>query len=259
MTTLCLEWPVKLAFHAQHAARHHVAHYAQSSSIFDQDDLLQAYDRILPLADHYRSIMEIHLRELAGCKHIIDLGCGTGIPTIEFLKRGQRVTAVDISQKSLDVLRRKAEAAGCADSLMIMHADIMDLSGIPDQSFDGASSMIVAHLLKHPEIHMRECARLLTDNGVLVLTARVADSSPEALVESTLRSVREREDYEALISAFNVVANRLLRTAHNRSACLVHNEDYLTMLRDAGFSRTLQHDNRSMGNMVTLEAHRVIQ
>lgn len=201
--------------------------------------------------------MNVHLRALVKCKHIVDLGCGTGIPTIEFLKRGQRVTAVDISQKSLDVLRRKAEAAGCADRLTIVHADIMDLSDIPDRSFDGASSMIVAHLLKHPERHIRECARLLTANGVFVITARIADSSPEALVESTLRSIRTRDDFDSLANDFQIVANKLLRTAHKRSTCLVHGVDYVPMLRNAGFQRILQHENRTMGNMATFEAQRV--
>ena len=224
------------------------------SSIFSDEELLRAYDRILPLADHYQSIMEVHLRELAGCDHIIDLGCGTGVPTIEFLKRGQRVTAVDISQESLDILRAKAVAADCADRLTVLNADIMDLSLLRDREFDGASSMIVAHLLKHPENHLRECSRLLKINGVLMMTARIAGSYPDALVESTLKSIRRREDYEDLRSDFEIVAEKLLRTAHLRSPSLMHKESCITMLRDTGFTRVMLHDNRSIGNMTTLEA-----
>lgn len=241
-------------------SRHHVAihsyatHDAASESVFEQDDLLRAYDRILPLADHYRSIMDVHLRELEGCKHIIDLGCGTGIPTIEFLKRGQLVTAVDISQKSLDILRRKAEAAGCAERLTIIRADIMDLSMIQDQSFDGASSMIVAHLLPDPAAHYRECFRVLKPGATFVVTSRTSGGDQETLVSSTKNSLIRIGRYSELKEDFHTIATRLLRTANGRSASLLLETEIKMRLVACGFSQIEKRLQRTIGVMLTVSA-----
>ncbi|MCH7873152.1 MAG: class I SAM-dependent methyltransferase, partial [Planctomycetes bacterium] len=92
--------------------------------LFEQPALLRAYDRILPVAKHYRDVLGIHLRELAPCNEIIDLGCGTGIPTIDFLKAGKRVTAVDISTASLRLLRKKTAALGYSQRSTLHQVDV---------------------------------------------------------------------------------------------------------------------------------------
>jgi len=226
------------------------------NSIFSDDDLLHAYDRILPLADHYRSIMDIHLHELAGCEHIIDFGCGTGIPTIEFLKRGQRVTAVDISRKSLDILRRKAEAADCEGLLTLIHADIMDLSEIPDQSFDGASSMIVAHLLSNPAAHFYEGFRVLKPGSPSVVTSRIKGGDQEALVSSTLNSLIRSGHYAELEKDYNIITNLLLRTANGRSQSLLLADEVKTLLSSAGFVKVKTLPQRTADVMLTISVNK---
>ena len=43
---------------------------------------------------------------------ILDLGCGPGLYTFEFAKRGAKVTGIDISKNSIEYAMKKAEDAG---------------------------------------------------------------------------------------------------------------------------------------------------
>jgi ubiquinone/menaquinone biosynthesis C-methylase UbiE len=43
-------------------------------------------------------------------RQILDLGCGTGIHVIKLTKRGYAVVGLDLSEKMLEVARRKAES-----------------------------------------------------------------------------------------------------------------------------------------------------
>jgi len=59
------------------------------NKIFEQRKLLKAYDHILPLAAYYQRIIAIHLQALEKCEKVIDLGCGSGNLTLEYLKQGK--------------------------------------------------------------------------------------------------------------------------------------------------------------------------
>ena len=55
---------------------------------------------------------ERFLRYVPAGGTIVDAGCGPGYDTVEFLKRGYNVMAVDICQSMIDMTRAAAQAAG---------------------------------------------------------------------------------------------------------------------------------------------------
>lgn len=55
--------------------------------------------------------------------NILDLGCGHGRWTLPLLRQGHRVTAVDISQKSLEVLERRAKKEGLEKNLRVVKSN----------------------------------------------------------------------------------------------------------------------------------------
>jgi len=68
--------------------------------------------------------------------HILDVGCGSGIPTLELLRLSNgRITALDIDQRMLDKLRDKAEAQGLSDRITILKVSIPGMD-FTDESFD---------------------------------------------------------------------------------------------------------------------------
>ena len=70
-------------------------------------------------------------------QHLLDIPCGFGRHSIEFAKRGFRVTGIDISETFIKSLTKKIES----DNLTIkaIHADILKVK--LDQTFSGAICM----------------------------------------------------------------------------------------------------------------------
>jgi 2-polyprenyl-3-methyl-5-hydroxy-6-metoxy-1,4-benzoquinol methylase len=50
-------------------------------------------------------------------KRVLEVGCGIGTDTISFARAGARVTAVDLSPKSLDIAKHRAEVYGLSDRI----------------------------------------------------------------------------------------------------------------------------------------------
>ena len=67
---------------------------------------------------------------------ILDVGCGSGVPTMELarLSNGQ-ITGLDINQPLLDRLARKVEKAGLSDRVKTVNCSMFDMD-FPDESFD---------------------------------------------------------------------------------------------------------------------------
>jgi SAM-dependent methyltransferase len=53
--------------------------------------------------------------------NVIEIGCGTGTETLALAKRGIKVTACDVSSRMLEVLTKKARAAGLSDNITPIH------------------------------------------------------------------------------------------------------------------------------------------
>jgi len=69
----------------------------------------------------------------------LDVGCGEGADAIWLAERGWQVTGVDISQVALDRAARHAEAAGVADRVTWLRADLTDGTS-PGSGFDLVSA-----------------------------------------------------------------------------------------------------------------------
>jgi 2-polyprenyl-3-methyl-5-hydroxy-6-metoxy-1,4-benzoquinol methylase len=85
-------------------------------------------------------------------KHVLEIGCGIGTDTINFARAGARVTAVDLSEASLDLARRRAEVFGLAGRISFFAADAERLSEtVRPRPYDLVYSFGVIHHTPHPE------------------------------------------------------------------------------------------------------------
>jgi len=105
---------------------------------------------------------------------ILDVGCGSGVPTLELarLSRGQ-ITGLDIQPDLLDSLKRKAEEAGLSDRVKAMNCSMFDMD-FPEASFDviwaeGSISSIGFSR------GLREWRRFIRPNGFLVVHDEMGD------------------------------------------------------------------------------------
>jgi SAM-dependent methyltransferase len=85
-------------------------------------------------------------------KRVLDIGCGIGTDTINFARAGARVTAVDLSEKSIELARRRADVFGLSDRIDFRVADAERLSEvISPEPYDLVYSFGVIHHTPHPE------------------------------------------------------------------------------------------------------------
>src|SRR3990167_2384608 len=67
-------------------------------------------------------ITEPHIPEFAEFskwkgKRVLEIGCGIGIDTINFAKNGAFVTAMELSEESVKIAKKRAELCGVADKI----------------------------------------------------------------------------------------------------------------------------------------------
>jgi ubiquinone/menaquinone biosynthesis C-methylase UbiE len=96
---------------------------------------------------------------------VLELGCGTGVPTTAALAARFRVTGVDISARHVELARHRVPGAE------FLHADMTELE-FPDRSFDAVAAFYsIIHVPRREQAGLlRSIARWLKPGGLLVAT-----------------------------------------------------------------------------------------
>jgi ubiquinone/menaquinone biosynthesis C-methylase UbiE len=99
---------------------------------------------------------------------ILDIGCGSGVPTMELARLGQgEVTGIDIDQSALDKLTRKIKEAGLSDRVTAVNCSMLNMA-FPDENFDivwSEGSISVIGFKRG----IREWKRFLKSGGFMVI------------------------------------------------------------------------------------------
>lgn len=94
-------------------------------------------------------------------KNVLEIGCGIGTDTTNFARHGAWVTAVDVSENSLQLARQRAQVYGIEDRVRFFHGDAERLSQIvPPGPYDLIYSFGVIHHTPHPERVIQEIRRI---------------------------------------------------------------------------------------------------
>ena len=84
-------------------------------------------------------------------KRVLEIGCGLGTDTINFARAGAHVTAVELSTRSLDLARQRADVFGLSDRITFVEANAERLSEcVPASPYDLVYSFGVIHHTPHP-------------------------------------------------------------------------------------------------------------
>jgi 2-polyprenyl-3-methyl-5-hydroxy-6-metoxy-1,4-benzoquinol methylase len=85
-------------------------------------------------------------------KRVLEIGCGIGTDTLSFAQHGARVTAVDLSEKSLEIARQRAQVFGQQDRIEFYLGNSEELTEfVPVTTYGLVYSFGVIHHTPHPE------------------------------------------------------------------------------------------------------------
>lgn len=102
-------------------------------------------------------------------KRVLDLGCGMGTDTINFARAGAKVTAVELSRKSLELARQQAKLYGLTNKIKFYKADAERLSKIvPPEPYDLIYSMGVIHHTPSPKSVVRQIRQHYVNNDSIL-------------------------------------------------------------------------------------------
>lgn len=108
----------------------------------------------------------------AGPFRLLEIGCGTGITTLNLLVRADlAITSVDNSTTMLEQARRNLAVPLAGQRLQLVEEDALSfLQGQPDHSYDGVASAYTLHNFLDPYRHsvLREILRVLKPGGRFV-------------------------------------------------------------------------------------------
>jgi 2-polyprenyl-3-methyl-5-hydroxy-6-metoxy-1,4-benzoquinol methylase len=104
---------------------------------------------------------------LAG-KHLLEIGCGMGFDSVEFLKRGVRVTATDLTPTAVALARTHFELESLSP-VAVQVENVLDLS-FDDETFDAAWANGVLHHTGDPKQAVAEVHRVLKPGGRAIIS-----------------------------------------------------------------------------------------
>jgi ubiquinone/menaquinone biosynthesis C-methylase UbiE len=101
-------------------------------------------------------------------KHLLEIGCGMGFDSLEFLKRGVKVTATDLTPNAVKLTRQHFELEG-VKAEEIRTASALDLP-FPDNFFDAVWADGVLHVTGDTQRAVHEARRVLKPGGRAIIS-----------------------------------------------------------------------------------------
>jgi ubiquinone/menaquinone biosynthesis C-methylase UbiE len=101
-------------------------------------------------------------------KHLLEIGCGMGFDSLEFLKRGVRVTATDLTPRAVEMARRHFEVEGVkVEDVRVENALALSF---PDNTFDAVWANGVLHATGDTPRAIQEVRRVLKPGGRAIIS-----------------------------------------------------------------------------------------
>lgn len=102
-------------------------------------------------------------------KRVLEIGCGIGTDTISFARAGATVTAVDVSEESIEIARQRTRVYGLENRIRFYCADAETLiETVPPEPYDLVYSFGVVHHTPHPDRVIDQVREYYVHDGSLL-------------------------------------------------------------------------------------------
>jgi ubiquinone/menaquinone biosynthesis C-methylase UbiE len=121
--------------------------------------------------ERHRYRTESHIREVIGFdrwrgRDVLEVGCGLGTDGINFARAGAVYTGIDLTEASIDLVRRRFEIESLTANLKVADAESLPFAGA---SFDLAYSHGVLHHTPDTQRAVDELRRVLRPGGTAMV------------------------------------------------------------------------------------------
>lgn len=173
-----------------------VKKYYDDSAEIEWNRLNNPYSKI-----EFKTTIHLFQKYFPSRGHILDIGCGPGRYSIELLKRGYKVSLLDISVNELNIAREKIKEANLkAEEYYCKSA--MELGHFHDDTFEGILLMGPLYHLHNKEDRMlvlKETHRILKKNGIALISYINTWGALKAGVSEFPESFRDIQHFQRYI------------------------------------------------------------
>ena len=120
---------------------------------------------------------------------LLDVACGSGIPTLRIAQRtGCSIVGIDMHESAIAEARAAAERDGLSDRASFERVDASQALPFADASFDGLICIDAINHLPNRQAVLSEWKRILRPGGLLVFTDPIVVTGPLSGEEMAIRS-----------------------------------------------------------------------
>lgn len=131
------------------------------------DNYAGRYDRFMRrLSEEYATLIDLIWKDVGQEDTVLEIAAGTGIITQEISKKVKKVCATDLSGPMIDIATEKAARAGLHNIEFSVQSGY-SLS-FADAAFDACIIANALHVMKKPELCLKEIRRVLKPQGLLI-------------------------------------------------------------------------------------------
>lgn len=121
--------------------------------------------------ERHRYLTEWHIPQVVSFprwrdSEVLEVGCGLGTDAINFARRGARYTGIDLTEASIDLVRRRFELEGFTADLRVADAEALPFA---EGSFDLVYSHGVLHHTPDTQRAINEVHRVLKPGGTAMV------------------------------------------------------------------------------------------
>lgn len=114
-------------------------------------------------------------------KKVLEVGCGLGTDAVNFARAGADYSAIDLSDASLELARKRFDVFGLPGRLKPYDAERLS-EAYPGEQFDLVYSFGVIHHTPHPDAVIREIRKVIKPDGELRMMLYASNSWKDAMI-----------------------------------------------------------------------------